>query len=278
MMQPPVEDSGSSPWKPRLLFVASAATAALVLRLAWEEPLAGVAALAVIVTVVISRWVSRQRVRRLLRSGDIESILQRWSESFSEAPHPETMQPLMKATAFAAYGWVERARDLLQTAARGPAWDAALEHRLFLDALLLTFEGDSEGALDRARALQRLPLPMATPFLIRRVTVLRSAVAALARAFSHQSEQGDRQLLLQASDASPLVHWAMRYGAAVLSVDAGELHRARALVVDAPAWPGESCFSGFHQEITREVDRREHGVDPVQDAVDDAVEDADDPL
>jgi len=259
-MDLPGDDPRPSPWKPRLLFVLSAAAAALVLRLAWAEPLAGVAVLAVIATVVVSRWVARLRARRLLRSGDIESILQRWSESFGRAPHPETMQPLMKATAFAAYGWVDRARDLLRMAERGPAWDAALEHRLFLDALLLTFEGDPEAALDRARALQRLPLPMAAPLLVDRVRILRAAVAALARAFSHQSEDGDRRLLLQASDSSPLVHWAMRYGAAVLSVDAGELGRARALLVDAPSWPGESCFAAFHREITEEVDRREQAV------------------
>jgi hypothetical protein len=263
VMELPGNDSGPNPWKPRLLFVVSAGGAALILRIAWEQPLAGVAVLAVIVTLVVHRWVARLRARRLLRSGDVESILQRWAESFSRAPHPETMQPLMKATAFAAYGWVERARDLLRTAARGPAWDAALEHRLFLDSLLLTFEGDSDGALDRARALQQLPLPLATPFLVDRVRVLRNAVAALARAFSHQSEQGDQRLLLEASDASPLVHWAMRYGAAVLSVDAGKFGQARALLVDAPAWPGESCFSGFHQEITAEVARREHGTDQV---------------
>ncbi|MBW2455819.1 MAG: hypothetical protein JRI68_14985 [Deltaproteobacteria bacterium] len=258
-MELPGDAPVPSPWRPRLLFAISAAAAALVLRLAWEEPLVGVAALAVIATVVVSRWLARLRARRLLRSGDIEAILQRWTESFGRAPHPETMQPLMRATAFAAYGWVEQARDLLRMAARGPAWDAALEHRLFLDSLLLTFEGESEAALDQARALQRMPLPMAAPLLVNRVRVLRDAVAALARAFSHQSEDGDRRLLLEASDTSPLVHWAMRYGAAVLAVDAGELGRARALLVDAPAWPGESCFANFHREITDEVARREGG-------------------
>jgi hypothetical protein len=85
---------------------------------------------------------------------------------------------------------------------------------------------------------------------------LRGAVAALARAFSHQSASGDRQLLIAASDQSPLVHWAMRYGAAISSIDAGDLSGARVLIGGAPSWPSESCFALFHQEIAGEVTRR----------------------
>jgi hypothetical protein len=162
----------------------------------------------------------------------------------------------MTATAFAAYGWTERAREALRGAERGPAWDAALEHRLFLDSLLFTFEGHSERALDTARELERLPLPSAAPFLVDRVRSLRSAVGALARAFAHASHDGDHELLVQASDASPLVHWAMRYGAAILSIDHGDLGRARALLEGAPEWPAESCFSLFHGEIAAELARR----------------------
>jgi len=162
----------------------------------------------------------------------------------------------MAATAFAAYGWTARAREVLLSAERGPAWEAALEHRLFVESLLMTFEGDSEEALVRANTLSKLPMPTAVPFLVERVKVLRRAVAALARAFSHQSESGDFDLLIDAGKHSPLVHWAMRYGAAVLSVDAGELGRARALIAGAPGWPTESCFSAFHREIEVELGRR----------------------
>jgi hypothetical protein len=169
------------------------------------------------------------------------------------------MAPLMAATAFAAYGWTTRAREVLKSAERGPAWEAALEHRLFLDALLLTFEGESDEAQRRASALTQLPMPTAVPFMVERIQVLRGAAGALARAFSHQSESGDLELLTDAGRHSPLVHWAMRYGAAVLSIDAGDLGRARACIAGAPEWPGESCFGSFHRQIEDEVRRRTEG-------------------
>ena len=251
-----IDEPTSSSWSVRLAFVLSAALAALALRYAWEEPLLGAVALAIVAATVATRWLSRRRAHALLRSGDVQSILQRWASSFNRIPHPETMAPLMAATAFAAYGWTSRAREVLQSAERGAAWEAALEHRLFVDTLLLTFEGDSEEALKRASTLSQLPMPTAVPFLVERVKVLRGAVAALARAFSHQSESGDLDLLIDAGNHSPLVHWAMRYGAAVVSIDAGDVGRARALIAGAPGWPSESCFSAFHREIEAELGRR----------------------
>ncbi len=249
--------SEPAPVLPKILFVISAAGAALALRVAWEEPFAGIVLLVGIVAVVGTRYLSRRRTQRLLRSGDVERIISRWSSSLRNVPHADTMAPLMTATAFAAYGWVDRAREALEAAKRGPAWDAALEHRLFVDTLLQTFEGDHSAALASAGALERLPLPRATPLLVERVRVLRTAVGALARAFSHNGKEGDRGVLLQASHTSPLIHWAMRYAAAVASVDAGELGLATALLRGAPTWPSESRFHRFHQEIQSEVNRRE---------------------
>jgi hypothetical protein len=252
--------AGYRVWLSRLGFVLSAAAAALALRLAVDEPVAGMLGLGAVTVLVLLRWWSRRRTRRLLRSGDVETILRRWSSSFGRIAHPRTMAPLMTATAFAAYGWIERARAVLRSAERGPAWDAALEHRLFLDSMLLTFEGDSDEALAKARALESLPLPAVAPFLVERVRMLRHAVAALARAFSHQARADDRTIMMAASDASPLVHWAMRYGAAIAAVDSGDHLAARALLADAPSWPRQSCFHGFHAEITAELDRRETGL------------------
>ena len=251
-----------SPWLPKIIFVISAALAALTLRVTWDEPLVGVAVLVAIGGGVAMRYVSRRRRQRLLRSGDVETIISRWSSALGKTPHAETMGPLMTATAFAAHGWVDRARAARLTAERGPAWEAALEHRLFVDTLLLTFEGDNDGALERAAELAKLPLPNAGPLLTNRVRVLRSAVAALARAFSHCSHEGDRTLLLEASDASPLVHWAMRYGAAILSVDRGDLGGAGKLLRGAPSWPTESRFNQFHDEIAAELHRRADAPDP----------------
>src|SRR6185369_7503501 len=86
-----------------------------------------------------------------------------------------------------------------------------------------------------------------------RVIGFRTAVAALARAFAHRSHTGDGELLERTSEASPLVFWAMRYAAAVVAIDHGERDRARRLVESAPAWPTESTFRAFHDEILREA-------------------------
>jgi hypothetical protein len=252
----PMASASRPTWLRVVLFVASAAAAALALRLTWEAPLVGVAILIGLGSLWLARFVARRRLRQLLRSGDVERVLARWTPSLRKVPHPETMGPLMTATAFAAYGWVSQAREALDHAAKGPAWDAAIEHRLFVDALLLTFEGASDEALERARALGNLPLPPAEPFLVERVRTLRRAMAALARAFSHAPIAGDQELLIEASRTSPLVHWAMRYGAAIVSIDDGKIGEARALLSGAPSWPAQSCFHAFHAELSREVARR----------------------
>jgi hypothetical protein len=234
-------------------FVASAALAAAGLRFAWHEPIAAAGLLALFGFFALGRWLARRRLRRLLRSGDVDSVLARWTPALSQVPHPATMAPLMTATAFAAYGWVDKARAALASAERGPAWDAALEHRLFLDALLLTFEGDRDGALERADRLERLPLPNGNGGIRQRVRMLRTAVGALTRAFAHQSAPGDAELLERASETSPLVFWAMRYAAAVVAIDQGDAGKVRTLLERAPTWPAESAFRAFHDEIAERV-------------------------
>lgn len=234
----------------------SAVVAAALLHLAWHRPLVGVIVLGGVAWMVLGRWRARQKIQRLFLSGDVRGVLERWARTQQPFAHSQTVTPLMTATAFAAHGWVERARAALSEAERGPAWDASLEHRLFLDALLLTFEGDVDTAIEQAERLQRMPVPPAPPSLVQRIQVLRRAVLALARAFAHQSLDGDAQLLLEASAASPLVHWAMRYAAAVVAIDAGEMLEATRLIELAPEWPSESCFGRFHEEITTEIARR----------------------
>lgn len=252
-MDPLSEDARPGRWFQRVAFVASAAFAAATLRFAWQRPLVSAAFLVVALFFFALRWISRRRLRTILRSGDVQSILQRWSSSLARIPHPATMGPLMTATAFAAYGWVHQARAAMAAAERGPAWEAALEHRLFLDALLLTFEGDRDGALEQAGRLERLPLPSAERVLRDRVRMLRGAVGALARAFAHQSQAGDREMLERASESSPLVFWAMRYAAAVVAIDHGDPTRAHSLLADAPVWPEQSTFRAFHDEILQQV-------------------------
>ncbi|WP_437647024.1 hypothetical protein [Sorangium sp. So ce362] len=232
-----------------LLFTGSAALAAAALQFTWQQPVIMMAVLSVVLAFAAARWLARRKLRRLLRSGDVRSVLQRWSPTLHRIPHPATMAPLMTATAFAAYGWVEKARAAMAAAERGPAWEAALEHRLFVDTLLCTFEGDLDTALDRAGRLERLPLPKVSAPFRDRVVTLRVAAGALARAFAHTSVPGDRALLERASEVSPLVFWAMRYAAAVIAIDEGELTRVGELLADAPSWPQESTFRAFHDEI-----------------------------
>jgi hypothetical protein len=69
------------------------------------------------------------------------------------------------------------------------------------------------------------------------------------RAFSHKAEPGDLRCLESASEKSPLVHWAMRYAAAIVAVDQGDAGKARELIDGAPRWPTESAFRAFHDEI-----------------------------
>jgi hypothetical protein len=207
-------------------------------------PLAALTLL-MLVPAVLGRW----RMRKLLMSGDVERIIGTWSESIDRVAHGETMAPLLHATAYASYGWVEAARRALGRAAKGPAWEAAFEQRLFVETLLDAFEGDRDAAVRKAAVLEALPLPSAGLLARRRVSVLRRGLAAMARAFAHASENHDARLLARAAAASPLVHWAMRYAGAIVALDQGHPAEVPALLAGAPAWPEQSAFHEYHQEL-----------------------------
>jgi hypothetical protein len=198
-------------------------------------------------------YLARRRMRRLLMSGDVERVLGTWESSIGQVMYPETMAPLMAATAYAAYGWIDASRNALDRAAKGAAWDAALEQRLFVEALLDTFEGDRAAAMAKADALVRLPLPASGWRARRKITRLRAGIGAFARAFAHQRRAGDAKLLVKAAKASPLVHWAMRYAAAVIAIDEGRRFDVPELLAGAPEWPSESAFRAFHDEVYTEV-------------------------
>jgi hypothetical protein len=201
--------------------------------------------LLMVAPAVVSRW----RTRKLLLSGDVERVIGAWEGLVDRVPHPETMAPLLRATAYASYGWVEAARKSLERASRGPAWEAAVEQRLFVETLLDTFEGNRVAAIHKAEALSALPLPVTGPLAHRRIRLLRRGLAALARAFAHTSQPGDAELLDKAASGSPLVHWAMRYAGAIVAVDGGRRREAQALLAGAPSWPVESAFHTFHSEL-----------------------------
>jgi hypothetical protein len=195
--------------------------------------------------ILVGRW----RMRQLLLSGDVERVIGAWEGSIAGLANRETMAPLLQATAYASYGWVDAARRALERAAKGPAWDAAFEQRLFVETLLDTFEGEREQAQRKAQVLETLPMPAAGPLARRRIALLRRGLAAMARAFAHTSVAGDRSALARAAAASPLAHWAMRYAQAVVAVDAGDADRVRSLLSGAPAWPPESAFHVYHDEL-----------------------------
>ena len=192
---------------------------------------------------------SRRRMRALLISGDVPRILGTWQGSLSRVTYPETMAPLMTATAYAAYGFIDAARTSLSRAARGPAWDAAVEQRLFVEALLDVYEGERANAMTKASELEQLPLPPAGFWMRRKISLLRRGIAAMTRAFAHESRAEDDVVMSRAGRSSPLVHWAMRYARAIFLVDKGRKGEALELLASAPPWPSESAFRSFHDEL-----------------------------
>ena len=69
-------------------------------------------------------------------------------------------------------------------------------------------------------------------------------------AFARCSREGDAQILEEASERSPLVHWAMRYAAVVAYLEHGNRARAQQLLRGAPDWPADSAFRAFQQELS----------------------------
>ena len=209
---------------------------------------------ALLLLALFSLWqlrhaIQRVRLHRLLRAGDWSGAFAAYHPSFARIPHPETFGPLMVAAALAAHGMVDRARYALSRAVRGDAWEAAQEHRFFVETLMEAFDGDRQRALVTAESLESLPLPPGSAPLRRRVMALRTALTALARAFARCSRDGDAQILEEASKRSPLVHWAMRYAAIVAYLEHGQRTRAQQLLSGAPDWPADSAFRAFQEEL-----------------------------
>ncbi len=223
--------------------------ALLAAQMALHDPRYLLPFLAICGLTLVPPYVARRRMRRLLMSGDVERVLGSWEASIGRVVYPETMAPLMAATAYAAYGWIDAARSALSRAAKGPAWEAAIEQRLFVEALLDTFEGDRTAAIAKSEALEQLPLPQSGWLARRKVALLRGGVAALARAFAHKSQLEDTKLLRAAASASPLIHWATRYAAAVIAIDEGRTEDVPSLLAGAPPWPEQSAFRLYTDEL-----------------------------
>jgi hypothetical protein len=224
-------------------------SALMVAHLAWRDPRYLIPFFALLVLMALPAYLARRRMRKLLLSGDVKGILGTWAGSAHRIMFPETMAPIMAATAYAAYGWHDEARRSLECAAKGPAWDAALEQRLFVETLLDTFEGERDAAIVKAEELEKLPTPGAGLLVRMRIRRLRRGLLAFARAFAHRATVGDAKWLQSAAKTSPLVHWAMRYASAVIALDLGNSSEARQLLDGAPEWPRQSAFRTFDEEL-----------------------------
>lgn len=233
-----------------LWLIASAAIVAFAVHVGRTSPGLGMLLLVLFALTQLPGLLRQVRLRRLLRSGDLAAVLEAYHPTLARLPNPETLGPLMVAAALAAHGMVGRAQRALDRAVRGEAWEAALEHRWFIETLMEAFDGDRSLALDKAESLEKLPLPAASASLQRRVAALRAALTALARAFARRSRADDAELLEAAAESTPLVHWAMRYGAVVAYLERGDQSRAKELLNGAPQWPADSSFRAFQEELT----------------------------
>lgn len=230
-------------------FVGSAALVALAISQGIEAPWFGATLFAAALLLGLKRHIERRRVRRLLTSGNVALVLATWQDSLRRVPHSETMKPLVVATLLAAHGMLDGAVQALGRAKRGRAWEAALEHRLLLQTLLAAFDGESDRALSTATRLANLPIVPASPWMQARISALRTAILAFARAFAHQAEDHDIRALKHAAGDNPLVHWPLRYAAAVAYVDLGQPSKAKKLIDDVPNWPEDSVFHHFQREL-----------------------------
>ncbi len=233
-------------WGPVLV---SSAAVALAVHVSAQNPVYAAILVALSLSAFLPSILARRRFRRLLRSGDPARISALWRRVPDETGAARAAEALMNAVTYAACGWVDEARAQL----RQSGWDRVLdptgEHRLFVETLLEAFDGDRSLALQHAARVAALPMPKVGGRLQRRVMALRVSLGALARAFAHVSVAGDLEILEQAARSSPLVTWAMRYAAAIVSVDRNEPVRALAMLNGAPAWPPQSAFQAFHREL-----------------------------
>src|SRR5262249_8068835 len=96
-----------SPSNPRPLaylpLVVSGLCALLAAQMAWRDPRYLIPFFLIAIVMFIPAILARWRMRRLLKSGDVKRVLGTWEGSIERIMYPETMAPLMAATAYASY-------------------------------------------------------------------------------------------------------------------------------------------------------------------------------
>jgi hypothetical protein len=238
-----------------LPFVLSALWTAIILRLLLRDIRYALPMVIVAALWVVPLYIQHRRQRAVLLRGNVPDVLEAWTPMIERSPHPETVQPILMATAYAANGWTEAAREAMGRARKGLAWEAAEEQRLVVEILCEAFDGDRDRALRAADELVALPRPPVGVFLRRRIATLRNGIAALARAFNRLPNKGDRELLQQAAKSSPLFFWAFSYAAAIDAIDEGNAALAKKLIAGAPEWSRSSVYVEFHRELLHEIAR-----------------------
>jgi len=206
-------------------------------------------ALLALLAVLYPRWAERKRLDAIIASGDVRALLRAWKGTAATVAYPETSIPLMIATAYAAFGWVDEARKARAHLVEGPAFTASKDQVEFVDVLLEIYDGDREEALRRAELLASYESSSAAPKPTPRAKTIHRGLLAIARAFAHRATEDDRRVLAAARPPLPILAWPLRYAEAVAALDAGSPARAEELLRAAPAWPENSVFRTFHREL-----------------------------
>jgi hypothetical protein len=209
-----------------------------------------IAVLLVALGLWFPRALARRRLAALIDAGDVKALLRVWHRSAARVADPGTALPLLVATAYASFGWVDEARSARGYILPGDELGPSREQIEFVDVLLEVYEGDRRAAVRRAEALVARDVPNGGGAFVRRVRSLRRGLLAIARAFAHEASADDAAALVAMRTPVPILTWPLRYAEAIVAIDRGDLLRADALLSLAPRWPENSVFHTFHRELS----------------------------
>ena len=184
-------------------------------------------------------------------SGDVERVIGTWEGSFERVAHRETMAPLLQATAYASYGWVEAARRRARPRGEGPGVGrGARAAPLRRDPARRLRGRPRRGPAQGRGARRSCRCPRRAASRGAASPSLRRGLAALARAFAHTSRRGRR---VASSPARPPPRRSCTGPCATPRPSspstAGAPATSRRCSRGAPAWPAASAFHEYHDEL-----------------------------